>query len=112
MGVMEKVAVVGLGPVGLATTWNLLRNGYSVVGVDSDPALCALYAKGEFPRTPALAAELKLALCTKFLLESSLDSCRACASFIVCVDTPFDGKEFHLGPLRSAIGAVFAAAER
>jgi GDP-mannose 6-dehydrogenase len=51
-----RIAVCGLGHVGVVTAAGLLRDGHTIVGVDSDPIVCDLIGSGIVPfREPGVS---------------------------------------------------------
>lgn len=86
-----KIAIFGLGYVGLTTAGCLLREGHSIVGIDPNETKCRLIMQGESPIfEPGLVELLALGLRDRRLdvqprLAHELDDCDLA---IVCVGTP------------------------
>ena len=88
---MTRLAVIGLGPVGLATAIALTLEGRDVVGVDADSNRLACIARGEPPFFESgLADALNDALGTKRLRTTgSAQAAMADAEIVIlCVGTP------------------------
>lgn len=99
---MAKVALLGLGPVGLATAWGLLERGHTVHAFDANPALVEKCKKGEYPRAEELGRELRAAS-SRFLIHDSLKSAICVETIIICVGTPAGQQGFELEALRQAL---------
>lgn len=86
-----KIAIFGLGYVGLTAAACLTREGHSVVGIDvNDEKIAAVHA-GRSPITEPGVAELIQAAVNKGLLSASKDAAPhldSCQMAIVCVGTP------------------------
>ena len=92
--VQERIAVVGLGYVGIPLCSLLADKGFDVVGIDvvkeraDDINAGRLPLKGE---EPGLAALLKKAVKKgKLRATTSYEACRDRTAIFVCVDTPID----------------------
>lgn len=107
---MNKLTILGLGPVGLATTWSLLRNGHHVDAYDVNPLVSEQAAKGEFPKTPQLAEDLRQELGNRFLVHSTAETCFSNKYYVICVESPWRGREFDLSALRSALDSILSRA--
>lgn len=99
-----RVLVLGLGPVGLATTWDLLRRGNSVVAFDKNPELVRRLLSGEFKRSESLSEDLSKALKIGTLTISDVPEFLPPASHIlICVGTPSSNQGFDLKGLQQAL---------
>ena len=86
-----KVVVVGLGRVGSVAAACLLRDGHTVVGVDTDPSIVAAFAGGRVPFHESVVSELIAAGQAAGLLAVTADLYDAVADgdlALVCVPTP------------------------
>lgn len=96
MATREKVAVVGLGYVGIPLASLLADKGYAVVGIDVDPQRvkdvndARMPLKGDEPGLPELLEKVV----NKGWLTASLDftECEGAKTVFVCVDTPIDAQ--------------------
>ncbi|HET7662572.1 MAG TPA: nucleotide sugar dehydrogenase [Rhodanobacteraceae bacterium] len=99
-----KIAVVGLGYVGLPLAAAFGRHG-DVVGFDIDPARIDALRKGVDHTRETSSAELASA--THLTFTGELDDLRACTVYIVTVPTPIDAhKRPDFTPLIEASRAV------
>jgi UDP-N-acetyl-D-mannosaminuronic acid dehydrogenase len=94
MGAPVKVAVVGLGHVGVPLAAQVAATGASVVGIDVDPKKVDAINAGRSPlhgREPGLS-ELVRDQVAKGRLRASLDASAAAGAdvVVVCVETPID----------------------
>jgi UDPglucose 6-dehydrogenase len=90
---MSKVAIVGLGYVGLTTALGLAKIGQSVIGVEINPERVSSLRAGKLPIfEPGLDSELVNSLQTGQLeLTSSIEDAAANSKvFFMCVPTPQD----------------------
>lgn len=88
---MARIAVVGMGPVGLATALAFAVQGHSVGGVEVDPSRAGPIARGEPPFFESgLAEALRAALKSgRFTVASKMGDAVGDADFIfLCVGTP------------------------
>lgn len=103
----EKVAVIGLGYVGLPTALLLADAGLHVLGVDINPELVAALQAGQFPvEEPGLAALLHRVLESgRLRVTRRLESRDA---YVITVPTPLDRETggADLSAVRSAAEAV------
>src|SRR3990172_9505901 len=100
-----KVAVVGLGYVGLPLALLTIKKGYSVTGVDLDEKKVGLINKGQDPISDEYVAKnlkaSKLKAVTDFSVVKDSDI------VIICVPTPVkNGYQPDLRPLKSAVSSV------
>jgi len=108
---LKRVAVVGLGYVGLTLAVALARRGATVVGYDREPNVVgALQAGRAHLYEPGIAEELRALLGNRLRIVSALPSEPVDAA-VLCVSTPVDGatREPVLEPLRDAARAVATA---
>ena len=84
-----KIAVIGLGFVGLTLGSVLASKGITTVGIDSDRKKCSKITKG-IPTffEPGLEKILKKALRGKLLITDKLSSIRDCDFIFITVGTP------------------------
>jgi UDP-N-acetyl-D-mannosaminuronic acid dehydrogenase len=105
MGEMSRVAVVGLGYIGLPTAACLAAAGMEVVGVDLDRSVVDRVNRGDAHfAEPGLAAAVSRAVAMA-RLSAQTDMPQADA-YIIAVPTPFDAGH------RPDLGHVTAAADR
>jgi len=96
----RKIAVIGLGYVGLPVAAAFARAGNSVVGFDIDQARLLELKAGEDRTREVEASDLKLALLS---FSNEVAVLRTSDFFIVTVPTPIDGAR------RPDLGAMFEA---
>ena len=84
-----KIAVIGLGFVGLSLCSVLASRGIATIGIDSNSKKCSKIAKG-IPTffEPNLEKTLKKALKRKLLITNKLSSINNCDFIFVTVGTP------------------------
>ena len=84
-----KIAVIGLGFVGLALSSVLASKGITTIGIDSDRKKCSRIAKG-MPTffEPNLEKTLKKALKEKLIITNKLYSINNCDFIFITVGTP------------------------
>ena len=91
---LEKVAVVGMGYVGIPLATVLAHRGYEVLGVDRNAERVESINDGDWPLKgvePELPDMLKKAVGDGRLTAStSFDGCADAGTIFVCVDTPID----------------------
>jgi len=101
-----RVAVIGLGYIGLPTAVVLATRGIDVVGVDTNPATVSAVTRGEVPFIePDLAVAVSGAVSMGRLRATS--ETPEAEAFIIAVPTPFN--EDHtadLSYIRSAVTAI------
>ena len=100
---MAEIAILGLGPVGLATAWSLLEKGHTVRGYDSKPSITQQCRLGHFPRAQALSEELRAALSSRFFVLTHLEEALKADTVVICAGTPAENNEFDLSGVRSAL---------
>ncbi|HEY3421271.1 MAG TPA: nucleotide sugar dehydrogenase [Methanomassiliicoccales archaeon] len=109
--VNEKVAVVGIGYVGLPLACVLAESGFRTTGIDVDKDRVDLVNSGKCPivgEEPGLPELLKKVILAGSLKASSKpEDLAGCDAVFVCVDTPIDkDKKPRLEILRSAVTTV------
>ena len=84
-----KIAVIGLGFVGLSLCSVLASRGITTIGIDSDRKKCSKIAEG-VPTffEPNLESTLKKALRKKLSVTNNLSSISSCDFIFVTVGTP------------------------
>ena len=84
-----KIAVIGLGFVGLTLSSVLASKGITTIGIDSDRKKCSKIAKG-IPTffEPNLEKTLKQALKKKLIITNKLSSINNCDFIFITVGTP------------------------
>jgi UDP-N-acetyl-D-galactosamine dehydrogenase len=106
----EKIAIIGLGYVGLPLAVALARR-FDVLGFDIDPARIAALRRGD-DRTGAVAPAA-LAAATRLTIGDRADDLAGRSLFIVTVPTPVDeASRPDLGALRAACATVGRAVRR
>ena len=104
-----KVAIVGLGYVGLPLACLCAEKGMYVYGVDTDKARAALISRGVSPiNDPELQEAIKKEK-GRIRVSSPEEAIKNSESVIVCVPTPVDEK--HLPDLAALKGACEAIAK-
>ena len=100
-----RVAVIGLGYIGLPTAVVLATRGIEVIGVDTNPRTIEAIERGEVPFVePDLAVAVSGAV-SMGRLKATLETPEADA-FIVAVPTPFnDDHTADLSYIRAAVAA-------
>ena len=84
-----KIAVIGLGFVGLSLSSVLASRGITTIGIDSDTKKCSKIAKGTTTLfEPNLEKTLKKALAKKLTITNKLSSISNCDFIFVTVGTP------------------------
>jgi UDP-N-acetyl-D-mannosaminuronic acid dehydrogenase len=107
----EKVAVVGIGYVGLPLACVLAESGFRTTGIDVDKKRVDMINSGLSPIVgdePGLPELLKKVI-TDGSLKASIraEDAGGCDAIFVCVDTPIDpDKKPKLDILRSAVSTV------
>jgi len=98
----RKIAVIGLGYVGLPVAVAFAREGFSVVGFDIDKARIGELCEGVDRTREVEVADLKHA---SLKLTGNTEALKASDFFIVTVPTPIDAAR------QPDLGAMFAASE-
>jgi len=101
---MRKIAVVGLGYVGLPVAVGFAEHFPGTVGFDIDPARVAALAAGDDTTGEVDGPRLKAA---GLIVTADLEALQGCDTFIVCVPTPIHrDRRPNLEPLRAASESV------
>lgn len=88
-----KVAVIGLGYIGLPTALLIAANGNKVVGVDIDSIKVEKLNKGSLPFKEKGLDELFQKAKDNFVATNSFDKIKNADAIIVCVPTPIRSKK-------------------
>ena len=84
-----KIAIIGLGFVGLSLTSVLASKGFNVVGIDVDKEKCRSISNGVLPFfEPDLEKTLKKGLKNKLQIENDVSVVQDCDLIFVTVGTP------------------------
>jgi UDP-N-acetyl-D-glucosamine/UDP-N-acetyl-D-galactosamine dehydrogenase len=106
----RKIAVIGLGYVGLPVATAFVRGGYPVVGFDIDATRVDELREGQDRTREVEISDLKLPLLS---FTSDAAAFGACDFFIVTVPTPIDGtRRPDLGAMLEASRQVGAALKK
>lgn len=104
----ERVAVIGLGYVGLPLALRVAEVGFPVVGIDVDENRVSLLRKGKSftPDIPDYRVKEAGTVATEFV--SSFDLVSQCDVILICVPTPLDQDENapDLSLLRDALAEI------
>ncbi len=101
----NKIAVIGLGYVGLPLAALCAKKGYQVVGLDSNEQIVVSLKEGKCHiRDEAVEHLLAAAIASNnFQATSNSETIADCSIYLICVPTPVDANnEPDLGPLESA----------
>ncbi|ALS29748.1 UDP-N-acetyl-D-glucosamine dehydrogenase [Paenibacillus sp. 32O-W] len=99
----DKVAVVGLGYVGLPLAVHIQQKGYPVIGIDKDKNKLQLLQNGQSYIPDVTHHQIKEAMKAGFQANVPGELIRGAKYIIVCVPTPLDDSgEPELGALKSA----------
>ncbi|MEM8578800.1 MAG: nucleotide sugar dehydrogenase [Pseudomonadota bacterium] len=99
-----RIAVLGLGYVGLPLALGLARAGFDVLGLDVDAGLVAALRDGRDPNGEVADASLSG---TAARFSADPGDLAGCAVFIIAVPTPItDAKAPDLGPVRAACATI------
>ena len=100
----EKIAVLGLGYVGLPLALGLARAGFDVVGFDTNTTLVARLLEGRDPNGEVSSEALAKSTA---LFSHDTSDLAGCTAFILGVPTPItDAKEPDLGPVLGACNTI------
>ncbi len=105
----KKVAVIGLGYVGLPLAALCAKKGYAVVGLDPNERIVAALADGKCTIRDATVERLVGEAQASGNLEATADAARIadCSLYLICVPTPVDANnEPDLAPLESACRTI------
>ena len=108
----RKIAVIGLGYVGLPLAALCAKRGYQVTGLDANAEIVASLAQGKSHiRDDAVGRLLADALASSnFAVTADAADIADCGIYLICVPTPVDANnEPDLGPLESACRVVAPA---
>ncbi|MBO9476392.1 nucleotide sugar dehydrogenase [Shimia sp. R11_0] len=102
--IQEKIAVLGLGYVGLPLALGLARAGFAVVGFDTNPKMIARLQAGEDPNGE-VSSETVAASAMAF--SGNASDLAGCSAYILSVPTPItDAKAPDLGPVLGACETI------
>ena len=104
-----KIAVIGLGYVGLPLAALCAKKGYRVVGLDTKEHVVESLNKGICHiRDKSVQALLAEAIASgNFIASSDVDEIADCGIYLICVPTPVDANnEPDLKPLESACAVI------
>lgn len=88
---MQKIAIVGLGYVGLPLSLQFARSGVSVVGLDIDPAKVeSLNAGRSYIRHISPEAVSEQVLAGRFVASTDFSRVRDVEAVVICVPTPLN----------------------
>ena len=108
----RKIAVIGLGYVGLPLAALCAKRGYQVTGLDANAEIVASLAQGKSHiRDDAVERLLADALASNnFTVTADAAEIADCGIYLICVPTPVDANnEPDLGPLEIACRVVAPA---
>lgn len=90
---MEKIAVIGLGYVGLPLAGLCVKKGYKVIGLESNTEVVALLKSGKSHIKDHVVEQfLSDAHATgRFCPTTELSELSDCEAYLICVPTPLDG---------------------
>jgi UDP-N-acetyl-D-glucosamine dehydrogenase len=106
---MKRVAVIGLGYVGLPLAALCAKKGYRVIGLESNEIVVAKLKAHECHIRDDVVEELfREAVATgSFLPTGDVDKLDECEIYLICVPTPVDdNNEPDIEPLESAVRTV------
>ncbi|MBT8434309.1 MAG: nucleotide sugar dehydrogenase [Gammaproteobacteria bacterium] len=105
----KKIAVIGLGYVGLPLAALCAKKGYEVTGLDMNERLVALLEQGKSHIRDAAVEQLLAAANASgnFAVSTASESIVDCDVYLICVPTPVDAdNEPDLEPLEDACRVV------
>jgi UDP-N-acetyl-D-glucosamine dehydrogenase len=89
-----RVAVIGLGYVGLPLAVGFARAGYPVLGLDVDPCKVAAIAEGRSYIQDVASADLAAVVASgRLTTNSDYRELREMDAIFICVPTPFDARK-------------------
>jgi GDP-mannose 6-dehydrogenase len=100
---MARIALFGLGPVGLATAYQLLHSGHEVHGYDPDKRLMDSLQEGRFIRAKDLAEELNRFKNRLFYYHEDISQIPKPDVRLICVGTPTLGDDLDYSSLIAVI---------
>lgn len=102
----KKVAIIGLGYVGLPLALRCLERGYDVHGIDLDKKKIALIKTGKSPFKEEFI-EHRIGLVAKIKASTTPSAIKKADIVIVCVPTPVDAQFYPiLRPVESAVEMI------
>ena len=103
-----KIAIIGLGFVGLSLTSVLASKGFNVVGIDIDKEKCKKISNGILPfYEPDLEKTLKNGLKKKLEISDDFSLIKKCDLLFVTVGTPQDTKgAIDLSIIKKAVSSI------
>ncbi|MEM1546826.1 MAG: nucleotide sugar dehydrogenase [Candidatus Methanomethylicia archaeon] len=104
----SKVAVIGLGHVGLPVAVVFASKGLQVVGIDTDKEKIEMINKCEcYIREPGLTSLLKNVICSNlFKVTSDYNIIKECDAIIVTVQTPLKDHSVDFSFLKNALEKI------
>ena len=111
---VEKVAVVGLGHVGLPLSLRIVESGFRCVGIDIDSTRVAALTEGKSPTRDVQELTLLSALQSGLSLTDSFEEITGADVIIICVPTPLDpgGEIPDLTPVLAACREIASRLSR
>ena len=109
---MKKIAVIGLGYVGLPLASLCAKKGYQVVGMERSRAIVDSLNKGNSHIVDQSVEDLFAQACRTghFFATNNLSELSACRIYLICVPTPVDENfEPDLEPLLGAVKDITAS---
>ena len=106
---LTKIAVIGLGYVGLPLAALCAKQGYKTTGLDTNEDIVSKLTVGQCHiRDEAVELLIKEAQATKnFLATSSTDQVADSSVYLICVPTPVDASnQPDLSPLENAVKTI------
>lgn len=90
---MKKIAVIGLGYVGLPLAGLCAKKGYEVVGLESNTEVAALLKRGKSHIKDQVVEQLlaEAHATGRFYPTAALSELSDCEAYLICVPTPVDG---------------------
>lgn len=109
-----KVAVVGLGHIGIVTAAALLRDGHSVVGIDQDDDICRLLRHGMSPFNEPGIQDVIVSgrSADRLIVGTRLDGAADADVAFVCVGTRGSQRGLDLSDVMRAAHALGGAVRR
>lgn len=99
----NKIAVIGLGYVGLPLAIRCIEKGYTVTGIDLDQKKLDAIKEGKSPFKEEFIEE-RLELLKKLSVTNEASALKEANIILVCVPTPVDEQFYpNLGPVKGAI---------
>jgi len=103
-----KIAVVGLGYVGLPLALEFVKRGFSVLGIDVDSDRIAYLRRKESYITDVSNEELRRVLKTaRFSAAGDFKAIKDCGCIIICVPTPLKRKYYpNISYIKEAVKSI------